>query len=524
MAFYLKYRPKRIADIDLAEAREVLTKALGSNSFPHAVLLAGPKGIGKTSAARIIAKRLNCLSKKIGQVDPCNHCSSCLAIDRGAFLDVLEIDAASNRGIDDIRQLKEGVGLAPVKGRQKIYIIDEVHMLTSEAFNALLKTLEEPPEKVVFLLCTTNPEKIPQTVLSRCLRINFHKASHEEVLRSLKRVVENENLIIENDQVLTIIAQNVDGSFRDGQKILEELSFSKNKITVEDASNIVGRQVTLEPSRLLDLLSKNNLSLALEEISFLEESGVDWLLYIKILLDNLRNLLHGVWGLADGQKSGFSQDQLIWWAEIFSQTAEKIKNSPLPVLTMELAIGQLINTGERNSNSDKEVEEEKKVPKRKGQSSNLKKINQRSTVKKLKIKDERDEDSSIFNKKKAQKSENNQVLTEEQWQILLKKVRPQNHSLEAFLKAAYPISLEDNRLTLGVYYQFHKECLEKEVNRRIIEKVAGEILNFKVSLFYRLSKKPSKETRKNFNKSPVDSADNNLYSVAKEIFGGDNDD
>jgi len=517
VTFYLDYRPKKIDEIDLTEARQALKRILSSAPFPHALLLAGPRGIGKTSAARIIAKSLNCQKKKPDSIDPCNRCSSCLAIDKGAFLDVLEIDAASNRGIDDIRQLKEGIGLAPVKGKNKVYIIDEVHMLTNEAFNALLKTLEEPPERVVFILCTTNPEKIPQTVLSRCLRINFSKASDKEVIRSLKRVVKKENLKLENDQVLDLIAQNVDGSFRDGQKILEELSFGKEEITLESTSKVVGSQADLGPSQLLIFLGQGDLSLALEEVARLEENGVDWVPYLKRLLALLRRLLHGVWGLPDGEKSGFSAEQLIFWVKIFSQTANEIKNASLPVLLVELAVASAVDQNketERGEREEKNPSFTDKIEPTKA-SPILKKTKEvQKTGSKKKT-------GRTSKKKDKPASKVKKTLTEEQWQSLLEKIKPKNHSLEAFLKTAYPISFENKRLILGVYYQFHKECLEKEANRRIVEAVAEEVLNCKVSLFYRLSKKKTTSVKKDNRISPKSSNDGNIYHVAKEIFGGD---
>ncbi|MDD3531915.1 MAG: DNA polymerase III subunit gamma/tau [Candidatus Shapirobacteria bacterium] len=511
MAFYIKYRPKKVAEIDLTEARESLGRILSSDPFPHALLLAGPRGIGKTSVARIIAKSLNCQEKKPGQADPCNHCSSCSAINKGAFLDVLEIDAASNRGIDDIRQLKEGVGLAPVRGKTKVYIIDEVHMLTNEAFNALLKTLEEPPPQVVFILCTTNPEKIPQTVLSRCLRINFHKASDQEVLRALKRVVKKENLKIESDQVLKIIAHNVDGSFRDGQKILEELSFTNSTITVFLTKKVIGDQSTFQPERILSFISNGDLSMALEEVARLDSGGVDWLSYLKGLLVFLRRLLHGVWGISDGQEGNFSAEQLMTWVEIFSQAANKARKSDLPILVMELAVAQAIGVNKDNSNYQRSGEEKggrvKHEPAQDHPKEKISKVEEKKNT----------------NTRKKQKTKNSpKTINEEQWRFLLKKIKPKNHSLEAFLKAAYPVSFENNRLTLGVYYQFHKECLEKEVNRRIVESVASEIFDCPVSLFYCLVEKRPLVLKNNKN-NPVfsRSKDDNIYNVAKKIFGGD---
>jgi DNA polymerase-3 subunit gamma/tau len=175
--------------LDLTAIRTNLTQVFASGHFPQALLFAGPKGTGKTSAARLVAKAVNCSHLQKGE--PCNHCSSCLAIDAGNDLDLLEIDAASNRGIDDIRELRDKIRLSPVKNRYKIYIIDEAQMLTNEAFNALLKTLEEPPAHAIFILCTTVPQKLPETIISRCLRFNFSQAKQDEILRSLTRVIKD---------------------------------------------------------------------------------------------------------------------------------------------------------------------------------------------------------------------------------------------------------------------------------------------------------------------------------------------
>src|SRR3989339_2148575 len=178
MVLYRKYRPQKLADLDIEEVRQKLEKTLSSPYLPHAYLFAGPKGTGKTSAARIVAKILNCekIKGKTTQVEPCNRCDSCLSITGGRHFDVLEIDAASNRGIEEIRDLREKIKLVPVSGKFKVYIIDEAHMLTPDAFNAFLKTLEEPPAHAIFILCTTNPTKLPLTIISRLQRFNFSRA------------------------------------------------------------------------------------------------------------------------------------------------------------------------------------------------------------------------------------------------------------------------------------------------------------------------------------------------------------
>src|SRR6266581_3023021 len=231
MVFYRKYRPQIIDDLDNQVVRERLLAVL-SKGLPHAFLFTGPKGLGKTSAARIVAKAVNC--EKIDRIEPCNACEQCISITNGTNLDVLEIDAASNRGIDEIRDLKEKIRLSPLSAKKKVYIIDEVHMLTTEAFNALLKTLEEPPAHAMFILCTTEPHKVPATITSRCFHIAFKRATDEELVRSLKRIKEGEKLEVDED-ALFAIAKMADGGFRDAAKILEELASKaqEKKITKE---------------------------------------------------------------------------------------------------------------------------------------------------------------------------------------------------------------------------------------------------------------------------------------------------
>ena len=235
--YYLKYRPQKVSELDLISVRESLEKILKSKKIPHAFLFSGPKGIGKTSAARIFAKSINCLGKR-KDFEPCNKCDVCQEITNGSSLDLIEIDAASNRGIDDIRSLREKIKLSPARCRYKVYIVDEAHMLTTEAFNALLKTLEEPPAHAVFILCTTEPEKLPKTIVSRCLQIKFQKAKKEEVINSLKRVVKGEKLEVEKE-VLAEISVNAEGSFRDAQKILDQLSLANRKISLKERPELM---------------------------------------------------------------------------------------------------------------------------------------------------------------------------------------------------------------------------------------------------------------------------------------------
>ena len=335
MMFYLKYRPQKISELDLVEIREGLTQVLSAKSLPHAFLFAGPRGSGKTSAARIIAKVVNCSA---GRSEPCNRCSMCKAITAGRALDLIEIDAASNRGIDDIRDLRQKIRLAPSEAQYKVYIIDEAHMLTKEAFNALLKTLEEPPKHAIFILCTTEPEKLPGTIISRCLRFNFRKGRPEEVVRSLQKVVRGEKLKAEKE-VLFEISRHVDGSFRDAQKILEQLASGRKKITVEMVRNVVGQISECQPDVLLQYLVEKNVVSAIKEINKLVIKGANLKNYTQELLELLRQCLLQSVGVADRVRlCELNQKEIIRLIELFNQAGREVRTAIIPQLPLELAV------------------------------------------------------------------------------------------------------------------------------------------------------------------------------------------
>src|SRR3990167_8876021 len=236
-----KYRPQSFDEIVGQEhVTQTLKSAIAQGKVAHAYLFSGPRGVGKTSAARILAKSLNC--EKGISADPCQKCTNCVEITQGSSLDVLEIDGASNRGIDEVRALRENVKFSPVHGRFKIYIIDEVHSLTHDAFNALLKTLEEPPAHVKFIFATTHPQKVPSTILSRCQSLEFRRISNIQIIQQLKKIVLSEKLNVAED-VFLAIAKASDGSLRDAESMLDELvSFTSasGNIHLKDVNSVLG--------------------------------------------------------------------------------------------------------------------------------------------------------------------------------------------------------------------------------------------------------------------------------------------
>ncbi len=285
-----KWRPQLFADLaGLQHIARTLQNAIRNGRVSHAFLFTGSRGVGKTSAARIMAKCLNCLQGPTPE--PCGICDSCISIVAGSHPDVIEIDAASNRGINEIRQLRENVGYLPQLSAYKIYIIDEVHMLTTEAFNALLKTLEEPPDHVKFILATTEPHKIPITILSRCHRYDFGRLSAAVIEAAIRDIAEKEGLKIES-AALQLLAREADGSMRDALSVLDQaMAFSGDLITIENLRVILGVVEARYCSALVESLLDHQMSAALQQITELEKAGIDIKRFAKDFLFYLRNLV-----------------------------------------------------------------------------------------------------------------------------------------------------------------------------------------------------------------------------------------
>jgi len=449
MAFYLTYRPKRIKDLDLAQVRESLTEILGAKEIPHAFLFSGPKGTGKTSGARILAKAVNCLANPPAGGppaggEPCNKCDSCQLIDSGRSMDLIEIDAASNRGIDDIRELRDKIKLVPSQAKFKVYIIDEVHMLTNEAFNALLKTLEEPPRHAKFVLCTTEPKKLPGTIMSRCWQINFNKASREEIKRSLARVVKGEKLKI-SEEDLARIARVADGSFRDAVKILEQLAVGGKVISKKKVSQVLNRGfLTGNLDEWLVLVYSGEAIKALQWLDEAMNQGLNLSQFITQAVERLRQILLARLGVeTEVEDIKAIEDleklkKLIWR---LLQAGRELKGAVIESLPIELAVIEW-----------------------QGETSTLPKPAVRSDKIKLEL---------VVNK----------------WKEILEEMRPQNHSLEALLKATKPTGFDGKCLVLEVFYKFHKERLEEERYRRMVEEVISKVLAQPITIKYYLGER-----------------------------------
>jgi DNA polymerase-3 subunit gamma/tau len=317
-ALYRRWRPQRFSEVIAQQYTvQTLKNAITQGEISHAYLFAGPRGTGKTSVARIFAKAINCPNREDGE--PCDSCQSCQKITRGSSLDVIEIDGASNRGIDQIRQLREEVNFAPAESRYKVYIIDEVHMLTHEAFNALLKTLEEPPAHVVFIFATTEPHKVPPTVMSRCQAFEFKTIPREQIEAYLKEVAKAEAIEIE-EAAISAIARHAWGALRDALVLLEQLVSYKGRaqITLQDLYEVLG----LPPEELLaefsQALIEGDGPRALGLIAELSERGRDLELFLAELIHHSRDVLIEKLEEKGDDRPGNAQD----WVRLTGQLLE----------------------------------------------------------------------------------------------------------------------------------------------------------------------------------------------------------
>ena len=292
LSFYRKWRPQTFADI-IGQQRvtRTLQNAIRTKRVVHAYLFAGHRGTGKTTTARIFAKALNCLSSPEPVAEPCDACANCEAISGGYSVDVIEIDAASNRRIEEIRDIRDRVHFAPTQGRYKVYILDEAHMLTAEAANALLKTLEEPPELAIFILVTTEPHKLPATILSRCQRYDFRRVSLHEIIGRLRHIATAEGFAIDQD-ALDLIAVSADGSVRDAESVLDQVvSFAEGTITREDVSAVLGTIEEDAAFRFADAVIARDVGAGLTLINQFAAEGKDMRQVLRTMIEHFRNLL-----------------------------------------------------------------------------------------------------------------------------------------------------------------------------------------------------------------------------------------
>lgn len=467
---YRRYRPQTFSEIIGQEhICDVLKSAVLKDMVSHAYLLMGPRGLGKTSTARIIAKALNCNSlTKEG--DPCNKCENCKAIANGNFFDLIEVDAASNRGIDQIRELREKISFQPTVGRKKVYIIDEVHMLTKEAFNALLKTLEEPPSHVVFVLATTEGYKLPATILSRCQRFDFRLASGDMIEKHLLNVLKKEKRKVSSEG-LQIISRLAKGSYRDALSLLDVvLSGSNGDVGDEDVRKLLHIPDDTMVYYFLENMLTGDKVKAVGMLSEIYEKGVDLHQFTYMVLETLKSVLIDRSSL-EGYKffDRMTDFDIMRLIRAFVNAEQDLRNSQIPTLPLEMAVWEW---GMATSLPAETESQKVSLPSKKA----VKNSSTKST-KELDIELDPETNVSIKSEELHKK-----------WKDVVSGIKKYNGHLYAFLNQAEVKNLEKGTLTLTVGFEFHRDRIMSPHSKVAIQSAFEKVFKVKPKIICEVCK------------------------------------
>lgn len=525
--FYRKYRPQKFSDLLGQETIvQTLLGQLQTGKIGHGYLFYGPRGTGKTSTARIFAKSVNC-QKSDGKkfTEPCNKCVSCLAITEGSSLDLIEIDAASNRGIDEIRDLREKVKLSPAFSRFKVYIIDEAHMLTTEAFNALLKTLEEPPRHAIFILCTTELGKLPATIISRLQRFNFLRAGKDEISKILLLIAKSEGIKIEPESTAAV-AEAADGSFRDAVSILDQMGASDKKISAGDVAKVAKVSGWNQLFEFASFLADRDVKKSILTIEEIADLGGDVPFFARQLVVFLEKLLFIKIGISGDIFSDYDKIQI----EKMDKLSEKFETGelqdlmrallvsenemklyPLAQIPLVLAVCKYFgddvgDSGQREKAHESEAESESESEVEADSDKELE-IAEEPKPKKI----------SQMSKPKAI-GKGSIADVEKNWAEFLNRVKRVNAHVVALLRSTKPAGFDGRLLTLEVFYRFHKEKLEEPKILAMLDKNMEEVVGRPINFKFVLAKRESKPTMTVIASNVMDIRENDLEKIAQEIF------
>lgn len=534
-----KWRPQRFADIVGQDPTTItLRNAIEQGLIHHAYLFSGPRGIGKTSIARIFAKALNCA--KGPAKEPCNECPSCREITQGSSVDVIEIDGASNNSVEDVRKLREYVLVSPMNSRFKIYIIDEVHMLSVAAFNALLKTLEEPPPHIKFMFATTEPHKIPATIISRCQRFDLRRISHNDIVKRLEEIAKSEGVEVNGD-ALHVIARNSEGAMRDAESIFDQImAFCGKSVNEDDVVSILGLVSEDLFWKLNDAIEKEDVESGFEISRAIVEGGKHITRFIEELVTHFRNLLIARSSENPAElielsaksieryiKSAvkFKREQLIYIMDLLAEALDKIRFAISPRVTLELVLVKIIRSGNRvyiddiiekirqqgtlapmsgGGNKQGQLFVKEKTPGKtetaKSYDSGGTKTENTSPLQQLNSKDEQD--------------------LAEFWQNILNGLGKTSKRLKEQLGAGKLLEVDKNNNVVKIGFMaddiFHLETVNAEKNLNLIKEVIETNIGKKMDV--QVQKLVNNNNKVNDRKD--DTAENDILMKAKELFGG----
>ncbi|MEN3037761.1 MAG: DNA polymerase III subunit gamma/tau [Candidatus Kryptonium sp.] len=526
-----KWRPTRFSEVVGQEhVTATLLNSLKLGRVAHAYIFAGPRGVGKTTVARILAKAINCLDPQ--NYEPCNQCEMCVEISNGRSIDVLEIDGASNRGIDEVRDLRESVRYTPTKAKYKVYIIDEVHMLTKEAFNALLKTLEEPPPHILFIFATTEPHRVPSTILSRCQRFDFRRIEIQKIIERLKLIAQQDKIQIDDDSLFTI-AKKANGSLRDALSIFDQVvSFCGEKIKFDDvikALNIIDQEIFF---KVTDIVKEKDIKAGFELVDEIIKLGYDFQEFLSGLSEHLRNFLVAITTKSAelieateyyktryiNEAKDFNESDILRMLKIVNDAEISIRWTPQPRLKLEMVITQLasldstvkiqeliskIEKIENSLNSSGGISSENfnNPPKRGNKSENSVYLNENNIKSEAKKNDssqlQHDDIQEInrlfqdplvkYETKTPPKLEQRKIedpekflnLIREKWDEIANRAQNYNLNLATSLKLSYPLEIKNTKLNIGTATDIHLEWIRKNIGflRKEISEICGAELD-----------------------------------------------
>lgn len=503
IALYREWRPKVFNDIIGQEhITRTLKNQIKQDRIAHAYLFCGTRGTGKTTTAKVFAKAVNCLNPV--DFEPCGKCEACISIDKGNATDVYEIDAASNNGVDNIRELREDVKYTPSKCKYKVYIIDEVHMLSSSAFNALLKTLEEPPPHVIFILATTEFQKVPATILSRCQRFDFKRIKPDAIVNRLKFIAHDGNIKVE-DKTLKLIARNSDGALRDALSIFDQcISLSADDVRYEDVLEILGISTDEYLMKVADAVTAGDTAKCIFLIDELIINGKDVYQFIKDLTMHFRNLLicnvgediSAIINVSDEilqefkiQSKKFSTESILRNINILSDAQADAKWYPQPRIILEMAVIRMCKK-ELGTDSDSILERLSKIESTISHPSldvpvQSTAVPMQEVLFKKNIKDENPKSEVKDIVKKEMVSSTSFTEISKKWKDIMKAINGAGYKkLNAFLLEGKPMELVDGILNIGFEknYKFHKDRVDEPDNKRLIEEFISSICSFKVKV------------------------------------------